>query len=157
MADVQGNMSEIGFKADEIEDSPNEFSMVDPGKYRVIVIESEVRPTRKGDGRIMMLTLQICDGASQNRRLWDNILVNHPSEIAMRIANEKLKGLYAALGLNQISDTSELHNKPLTAIVKHEVRKDNGETQERVSGYLVASAAGEVAPPMEVKASAKPW
>ena len=71
---MSGNLS--GFNAADVE--PNEgFTPLPAGEYQAIISESEMKPTKDGQGKYLQLKLQILNGQHQNRTLFDRLnLVN---------------------------------------------------------------------------------
>ncbi len=127
MADISG------FDANEVE--PNEgFSAIPGGDYPVIITDSKMKPTKNGNGKYLELELQILNGPHQNRKLFDRLNLVNPSDMAVKIAKGTLSAICRAVDVRTPKDSSELHNKPLTASVK--TRKDpDGNMRNEVSGY----------------------
>jgi len=128
---MSGNLD--GFNAADVE--PNEaFTALPAGEYDIIVMSSEMKPTKAGDGKYLQLQLQILSGTYQNRQLFDRLNLVNRNDVAVQIAKGTLSSICRAVNVLTPKDSSELHNKPLTAIVK--VEKDlNGNSQNSVKGY----------------------
>jgi len=128
---MSGNLD--GFNASDVE--PNEtFSALPAGEYDVIIMSSDMKSTKAGDGKFLELQLQVLSGTYQNRRLFDRLNLVNKNDVAVQIAKGALSSICRAVNVLTPKDSSELHNKPLTAIVK--VRKDlEGNQQNDVKGY----------------------
>lgn len=112
-----------GFNAAEVE--PNEgFDVLPAGEYRVCIVNSNRKPTKRGDGQIIEFEMQVLDGQYQNRKVWERINFINPNPTAQQIARGTLSAICRAVGVLQPGDTAELHNKPMLAKVK--VTKQEG-------------------------------
>ena len=45
------------------------FEVIPPGKYRVHIVDSDMRPTNDGNGQYLWLEMEILDGEQQGRKL----------------------------------------------------------------------------------------
>lgn len=120
-----------GFNAQEVEPSQG-FDVLPAGEYRVCVVGSEMKPTKKGDGQLLNLQLQVLDGQYQNRRIFERINWINPNPTAQQIGRGTLSAICRAVGVLTPNDTSELHNKPLRAKVKVKNDPQYGEQNEVV-------------------------
>lgn len=103
----------------------DEFGVLPPGSYPVMVEDAECKETKKRDGYYLKVTLSVLDGPYRGRKLWDNINVRNPSEDCEKFGIRKLGNLCVATGVPVIDrEHSEklLINK--TCIAKVNV-KDN--------------------------------
>ena len=128
---MNGNLS--GFNAETVEPA-GDFSPLPAGDYPVIITSSELKTTKAGTGKYLSLKLQVLNGQFQNRVLFDNINIQNPNETCQQIGQATLSSICRAVKVLTPQDSSELHNKPLTAIVK--IGKDqNGNPNNDVKGY----------------------
>lgn len=135
-----GNIA--GFNAAEVDPNVG-FDLIPSGQYVAVITESELKPTSTGEGQRLALTLQICSGEYQNRKLFDNLnLHSHgPNrETTEKIARGTLSSICRSVGVMTPNDSSELHMKPMRVTVGIEVRKDNGEKQNRIRKYEAMNA-----------------
>src|SRR4029077_13114940 len=94
------------------------FDPVPPGDYTCQVIESELKPTKKGDGTILKIVSEIIEGPHTHRRIFDNLNIENPNPEAERISRQSLRALCIALGFQSVvEDSEELHFKPFTGRV----------------------------------------
>ncbi len=154
-------MAELNFNATGI-DTTSTFDPVPAGEYPVIITESEVRDTKSGTGRYLNMTLEIQGGQFQGRKLFDRLNLWNQNAQAVEIAQRQLAQACHAVGLLQVADSSELHFKPLTAIVR--VRNEPGQNpQNEIRGYkpaggVAAQAPAAAAPRPQAAAPAQaPW
>jgi hypothetical protein len=115
-------MANLGetFNPDEVPE--DEFEPIPAGDYLVQIVESEIGPTKSGNGQILKLTLEILSGEYERRRIWERINIVNQNPDAQRIAQQQLKKLCDALGTGPIQDSEELHFKPVNIHV--EIRQD---------------------------------
>lgn len=141
---MSGNLS--GFNAADVE--PNEgFTPLPAGEYQAIITESEMKATKDGQGQYLQLKLQILNGAHQNRTLFDRLNLVNKNDVAVQIAKGTLSSICRAVNVLTPNDSSELHNKPLTIIVK--IKNDqNGNPQNEVKGYKPRHTAAPAGPSM---------
>jgi Protein of unknown function (DUF669)/Primase C terminal 2 (PriCT-2) len=123
-------MANLGdFDASRIE--PSQFEALPPGRYRVQVTQSEIRPTKDGNGSYLWLELDILEGPFAGRKLWDRLNLNNQSAQAVEIAQRQLSALCYAVGKLKVADSSELHLIPLDI---------NGAANSELQGTLEAIA-----------------
>ena len=122
-----------------------------PGNYTAQVIESIMKETAKG-GQMLQLTLEIIDGPSKGRRVWDNLNIKNPNPTAQEIALRTLSAICLAIGKQHISDSEEIHFLPMTITVAVEVDNrdkelppDEQRRRNVVKGYAAARDGAPVA------------
>ncbi|MDP2689024.1 MAG: DUF669 domain-containing protein [Deltaproteobacteria bacterium] len=147
-------MAELnGFNAHNVE--PNaDFDPVPAGKYLAVITDSEMKPTKNGNGRYLELTFQVIDGPYKGRLLWSRLNLENPSDQAVQIARGELSAICRAIGVMQPKDSVELHNLPLVVSVKCKSREDTGDIVNEIKGYSKKEAA-TAAP--SAQASTPPW
>jgi hypothetical protein len=133
------------------------------GMYQVMVIGSDIKKTQAGTGHFIELTLQVVDGEYTGRRVWDRLNVSNPNKTAEEIAKRALQELCLAVNVTNLTDTEQLHDKPVLAEIDID-RKDP--SRNRVMGYAGLSAAAApsapaarpaVAPSPSARPAGRPW
>ncbi|MCU0938996.1 MAG: DUF669 domain-containing protein [Burkholderiaceae bacterium] len=162
-------MPQFIFDATNIEPA-QAFTPIPAGTYVAQIVESEVKPTRAGDGTYLQLTWQVLEGPCAGRKVFGRINNRNPNAQAEQIGQKELSALCHAAGILKITDTQQLHGRPLR--IRVAVRKDpTGQYQDNneVKGYeALASAAPLVQPaavppampaqpPAARAAEAPPW
>lgn len=109
-----------GFNAAEIE--PTSFDVLPAGDYEVAIVDSTVQATKSGEGKMLLLELQILSGPKAGRKLFDRLNLWNPSAQAQTIARGTLSAICRAVGVLTPEDSSDLYGKPLVATVK--IRND---------------------------------
>ncbi len=152
-------MANLGtFNAHEVD--PNvSFDPVPEGKYLAVITESEMKPTKNGQGSYLQLTLTLIDGEFRGRMLWARLNLTNPNATAVKMARSELSAICHAVGVMQPRDSVELHNIPLLITVKVKKRSDNNELTNEIKGYEPApgrAAATTPQPASAVPASQPP-
>lgn len=110
--------------------SPFDCSQFDPsqtagslpvGKHPVVIIASEVKATKAGDGGMVVFTLQITDGPAKGQQGPFRLNLYSQSQQAAEIAHRQLSALCYVTGKFRITNTEDLHNAPF--IVDVEMQK----------------------------------
>ncbi len=170
-------MAKLGevFNASEVPER-EEFTPVPPGQYVGMVTSSELKETKSG-GQMIVLEIDIQDGDSAGRKLFERLNIKNSNETAVTIAYQTLAELVKALGKEKIKDTEELHNKRFLMNVvvdppKPYVDKDGnqkpGSPQNSIKKFLpyaaqtsTVVASGTVQTPKAVESgsdkAAPPW
>jgi hypothetical protein len=152
-------MASLGFTFDHTAvDQTDSFEPLPPGEYVVEVVDSEVRPTKAGDGAYISLQLRVVDGEYENRRIFTNINHRNPNPKAQAIGERQLAMLCTAVGLKHaLEDVVDLHNVPVKAVILVEPAKDNYGPRNSVRAYKpVDGAAPAVVAAAQTQASSKP-
>ena len=138
-------MSTINFNANEVEPSTG-YDPIPAGKYQAVITESEMKPTKTGNGQYLQLEFEIIEGEYKNR-----------------IARADLSAICRAVNVLQPRDSVELHNLPLTITVRCKKNQDD-EIVNEIKGYGprtslsgVAAAKPATPPPQSGANSAPPW
>ena len=130
-----------------------------PGDYPVQIVQSEMKPTKAGTGQFLWLEMDIIDGPAKGRKVWDRLNLINPNQQAQEIAQRTLSAICHATGQLSVSDSEQLHFKPLLAKVKVRKREDTGEPSNEIGGYspLNGKAAPAQAQAPATQSSAPPW
>ena len=131
-----------GFDANEVEPTSGTAGSVLPaGKYEVIIIDDERRPTRDGKNAYLWLEMEVVSGSRKGAHIFDRLNLWHESsQKAREIARANLSAICRAVGVLTPQDTTQLYNKPLVVTVKVRNTTDYGQ-QNDVVGYEKTSAA----------------
>lgn len=130
---------------------------VPKGIYQAIVMDSTIKATKAGDGQYIELMLQIIEGEHSGRRVWDRLNVSNPNKKAEDIALAQLQALCNAVGVPQLNDTAQLHDKPFALVLDIDRKEPD---RNRVMGYQSAGwveQPKQSAPAAAPAASKKPW
>lgn len=129
------------------------LELLPPGRYSAQIVNSEMRPTRAGNGQYLWLELDVLEGPHRGRKLWDQLNLVNPNPQTVEIAQRTLSAICHAVGQMQVSDSEALHFRPLQITVavevdsrdKHKPPHEQGK-QNRVKGYAQIGGAAPARP-----------
>ena len=127
-------MATLQFDANQVEPQAP-LEPVPSGLYTVMIVESDMKPTKAGDGQYLELVLQIIDGQYKGRKLWDRLNLFSKNQTAVQIAQSTLSAICHAVNVIQLQDSQQLHDKPLSAKVVYMPPKDGFGEKNEVKGY----------------------
>jgi len=143
--------AELNFDATTVVPA-TEFETLPAGVYLAQIVESEMKPTKKGDGELLELTLEVIDGEHRGTKLWDRLNLKNPSSEAVRIARSTLSSICHAVGVLKPRSSVELHNLPME--IKVACRKD--EKSDKIYNDIKAYNK-KSAPNQAPQAGGQPW
>lgn len=150
-------MATINFNAENIAPSVS-FEALPAGKYNVVITDSDAKTNRRGDGEYLQLEFEVIDGEFKGRKLWARLNINNPNPDAVRMANADLSAICHAVGVLRPQDSVELHNLPLSVVVRCR-KTPEGEIVNDIKGY--EAVARPVAPASQTAAvqqsGSAPW
>ncbi|UGB26379.1 DUF669 domain-containing protein [Methylorubrum sp. B1-46] len=126
-------MADLGMHfnpSDVPEDEKGSFDPMPAGDYNAQIVESEIKPNKSGE--MLRLTLEIIDGPFANRKVWDNLNIRNKSAKAQQIAQRALADICTATNTGALTDSEDLHFKPLVVTLKIEPERtgDDGKTYD---------------------------
>lgn len=153
-------MAQFNFNATTVE--PMQSRSYDPlpkGDYEMMIVKSDVKPTQAGTGHYIELEMHVLGGEHSGRRHWERLNVDNPNKTAQDIANAALASLCFAIGIEDMTETEQLHDIPFLAHIEID-KKDP--TRNRIMGYATAGApapkaAAPAARPAAAAPAKKPW
>lgn len=150
-------MATFHFNASEVDPNAG-FGPIPAGTYVAQVVDSDLKTNRAGTGQYIALQIEILDGEFKGRRVFSNLTVSHTNKTAERIGQAHLSALCRAVGVMQLTDTAQLHGRPIKITVR--IRKDEkyGESNE-VTGFEPAASFAQptAAVAAAPAASIPPW
>jgi hypothetical protein len=126
-------MSTLNFNAADVEPSTG-FDAIPAGKYQVIINESEMKPTKTGNGQYLWIEFEVTTGEYKGRKLWTRLNLENPNIDAVRMARADLSAICRAVNVLNPHDSVELHNLPLTVTVRCRKNQDD-ELVNEIKGY----------------------
>jgi len=120
-SDLSQIFGQNGFDPNSVEPA-DDFDVLPPGKYPVLIESADGRPTKNGQGFGVNLQFSILDGQFKGRKLFKWINIQHTSQKAQEIGQREFSALGKAIGLISITNTNQLLGK---AVIAHVKVKDN--------------------------------
>ena len=134
-------MSAINFNAKDYNPSTGAPGPVPIGYYQVAISKSEMKPTKKGDGKVIEFFASILDeGPFKGKTIRWNINWENPNPTAMQIGREELSAICYATGVMQPQDTSQLHNIALGV----EVHMQQNWKYNEIAQFMPATKVAEL-------------
>ena len=129
----------------EVEERPSR-QPVPNGNYVALITDSEMKATKRGDGRYLQLVWEITKGEHKGRMIWDRLNVENPNPTAVKIAQQDLAAICTAMGKGGIDDSDELHYKEITIAVQVSPASNGYDASNEIKGYSAPAGAAPVAP-----------
>lgn len=138
-------MANIGsFNAADVKPA-EDFSPIPVGDYPAMIVDSDVKPTKSGNGHYAELVFEVTEGQYKGRKVWARLNLDNPNAKAVEIAQRELSAICHAVGKMQISDTQELHFKPM--VIRVDIEESEGYApRNAIKSYKAAGAAAQAAP-----------
>lgn len=131
-------MATFNFNASTIEPmQPRSFGPLPAGDYEMIIVKSDVKPTKAGTGHYLEMEMQVVSGEHSGRHHWERLNIDNPSKTAQDIAEAALASLCFAVGVTDMTDTVQLHDIPFVAHVEIDRKEPD---RNRIVGYASGSA-----------------
>mgnify|MGYP000904713089 FL=1 len=155
-------MAQMNFNAATVAPQQS-FKPLPAGVYSVVATDSEVKPTKNGTGQVAQFTMQVVEGEHTGRKIFARFNIANQNPEAERIGQSQFSAFCHAAGVLQVSDTAQLHGRPVRAKVK--IRKDASgqyEDSNEISGFEMG-ATGPTAPAIQspvaapAAAATAPW
>lgn len=130
------------------------YDVLPAGWYVAKITETEVKPTRSGDGTLLKAKLVIMyPEFAANRVVFTNFNLTNPVAEAVKIGKAQLTGMMQCIGVLAIQQTTgELHEKPMCVKLKVNKATDQYGESNEVQAYKRADESVSWA----VKASVAP-
>ena len=135
-------MSGINFNAAQVAPDTG-ITPVPRGRYKVVIVESELKPTKNGAGEIIALSHQVIDGPCRGKTIKSNLNWKNANATAQNIGHAQLSAICHAVNVLHPQDTQQLHNLPFCIEVDV---TDDGKYNE-VKAYLHLDMASQEMPP----------
>lgn len=137
-------MATFNFNAAGVEPmQPRSYGPLPAGDYEMIIVKSDVKPTKAGTGHYLELEMQVVAGEHSGRRHWERLNVDNPNKTAQDIAEAALASLCFAVGVSDMTDTVQLHDIPF--VTHFEIDRKEPD-RNKIMGYATAGAAPAAKP-----------
>lgn len=149
MAQLGGNFDATGVAPKQ------DFEVLEPGEYPVVIVKSDMQPTKAGTGKMLVLEMDVCDGPAKGRKVWDRLNLENPNPKAVEIAERTLSAICHATGVLNVSDSEQLHGRPMVAVVKVKPAEGQYGPGNEIGTYKPLGASG-AAPAQQAAQQAAP-
>lgn len=122
------------FRPSEVTDTSE---LLPDGEYVMQVTKSSIKDTKAGTGKYISFVFTVLEPEEHaGRMVFNNMNIVNPNPVAVKIAQEELKALTEACGIEELEDTAELHAIPFRAQVITEAGKNGYKDSNKVKKYL---------------------
>lgn len=130
-------MVQMNFNATQYDPYQAGMDIFETGEYTFQIIGSEVKPTRSGNGQMLVFTLSCLDEGLVGRRLTIRLNIVNANPQAVDIAFRELSAISHVCGILNWQDTQQLHGRPFRVRVEKVPRSDDPtKFGNEVKGYL---------------------
>lgn len=129
-------MVSLNFNASQHEPMNGGFEPLPAGQYLACITGSQMKDTKRRDGRYLELEIEIIDGQCKGRKVWDRLNLENKNQEAVAIAQGRLSAICHAVNVMEAQDSSQLHNIPMLVKVKQTKRPDTGDVSNDVVAYF---------------------
>jgi len=140
-------MAALGFSFDAGSVTPaGVYEVLPAGDYEVMIVDSTLEPTKSGSGSFLKLQMQVLSGPHKDATIFDRLNLVNDNPKAVEIAQRTLSAICHAIGVMQVADSTQLHNRPM--IVRLTVKPAEGQygPSNECKGYKPTSAGITQAP-----------
>jgi hypothetical protein len=127
-------MTELNFDSTVVEPT-GKFTPIPMDDYLAIITDSEMKDTKKGDGKYLLLTYEVIEGDFKGRKIFETLNLVNSNQTAVEIAQRALSAVCRATGVLHPKDSSELHGKPLVISVGIRAGSNGFEDKNVIRGY----------------------
>lgn len=123
-----------------------EYTALPSGEYLMAITDSEMKSTKNGDGQYLQLVFTVLNAQAPafiERKVFVRLNLINNNQTAVDIAQRELSAICHALGILKITDSIQLHDRPMTCSVKYQPAKGEYSEGNKIAGYKPASAYGQ--------------
>jgi hypothetical protein len=143
-------MAQLNFDATNIKPIGNRDA-IPPDWYSVFISASENKPTKANDGSWYLANeYTIMGGDYDGYKLYDNLNLGNKNPVATEIGYRKLSAICHAVGVIQVADSAQLHNRPFmikvglrpAVLAANSPDSKDHDASNDVNGYKAVEGAG---------------
>jgi hypothetical protein len=150
-------MATLNFNAHEVEPTVA-FEAIPAGKYNAVIVDSEMKQTKSGNGSYLELTFEVTEGEYKGRKVWARLNIDNPNADAVKIARGELSAICRSVNVMTPNDSVDLHNLPLEITVKCKRNSEKGEITNDIKGYAPkGSSVKKAADSSQAPQQPAPW
>lgn len=107
------------------------------GWYTAQIVKSEIKDTTTG-GKYLSLHFKIVEGDFAKRYVFANLNLVNANATTVKIAQQQLKKICDALGVEEVEDTADLHGQDLQIRVKTQAATSNYPAKSDIKDFKAA-------------------
>jgi len=140
-------MASLNFKAEEIDVSDQliKYPPIPEDIYKAVIIDSEMKPTKAGNGAYLELKFEVIDSQYEGKWIKARLNLENETQKAVEIAQRDLSSICRAIGKQAIADSEELHHKPLQIKVVIQPPRGDYPASNGIKAYFPANAPAPAA------------
>lgn len=149
-------MAALNFKPSDVKSD-----VIPKGEYRLVISGEELKDTKANDGKRLNIKLTVVGGQYGNRSFFEGLNVVNKNPTAQAISQQLLKKICEAIGLVNMTDTSQLLNgsggqisKPFLGYV--DIRENDDGLQNVLKKPRPLGNASPTVPPTQLASDAPP-
>lgn len=150
-------MAQLNFDASQVAPDAGVAEAIPAGWYNVMVDESEMKPTKDGNGAFLAMRFTVLDGQFVNRKVFTRLNLRNANPVAQEIAYKQLSAICHAVGVMQVADSTQLHGRPLKIKVKVRAASGDYEASNEISAYKNINEQVEGPTAQAPAAGGAPW
>lgn len=150
-------MAQLNFDASQVAPDAGVAEAIPAGWYNVMADESEMKPTKDGNGAFLALRFTVLDGQFVNRKVFTRLNLRNANPVAQEIAYKQLSAICHAVGVMQVADSTQLHGRPLKIKVKVRAASGDYEASNEISAYKNINEQVEGPSAQAPAAGGAPW
>lgn len=127
------------FQAADHEKMSGSFEPIPAGWYIGQITKSEIKENSKKTGSFLSLEFTIVEGEYAKRKVFANLNLVNPSQVAVEIAQKELATICEACGIDAIEDSDELHGIPIGIKLKIKVASGDWPARNEITNYCQES------------------
>jgi hypothetical protein len=128
-------MAQMNFDASQVAPNAGNPEPVPAGWYNAQIDESEMKPTKGGDGTYLQLRFVIVDGNYANRKVYARLNLRNANPVAQEIAYGELSAICHAVGVMQLQDSQQLHGQPMKIKLNVSPGQDGYDPSNNIRSY----------------------
>jgi len=147
-------MAVLNFNAQNVPPATGVADPIPSGWYIAAMDESELKPTKAGDGHLLLCRFNVLDGQYAGRKLFARLNIGNMNPVAVEIAYKELSAIAHATGVIQVQDSQQLHGRPLKVKVRLRAASGDYDANNEITAYrnvndptAVNTASTATAPP----------
>lgn len=144
-----------GFDANTVNPSESR-EPIPAGWYKVVITESEEKPTKAQTGSYLQMIMEVIDGEHAGRKVFERLNLNNPNPVAVEIAQRDLSSICRAVGVMTPRASQDLHDKPLMAKIKVRPARDGFDANNEIGEYASTNGPAATTTTASTESSATP-